>query len=180
LLASDAQNILYGSFFDPALALDAHAKGIGAIFTAVFNQDRNDSPWEQWDESLGVEAKVIGLHHGEIVGRLGMMAGRKLSLGPCALFEIDGVRVVVISERAQTADPVFFEMFDQDIAAAHTIIVKSRGHFRAGFAPWFEGSNIYEIDTVGLTSPVLSRWDFKNVPQPSFPFQTKAEWKKCR
>jgi microcystin degradation protein MlrC len=57
LLASDAQNILYGSFFDPALARDAHAKGIGAIFTAVFNQNRNDTPWEQWDEPLCVEAK---------------------------------------------------------------------------------------------------------------------------
>ena len=180
LLASDAQNVLYGSFFDPALARDAHAKGTGTSFMAVFNQDRNETAWEQWDEPLGVEATVIGLHHGEIVGRLGMMAGRKLSLGPCALLEIAGVRVVVISERAQTADPVFFEMFDQDIATAHTIIVKSRGHFRAGFAPWFDGSNIYEIDTVGLTSPVLSRWDFKNVPQPSFPFQTKAEWKRYR
>ena len=180
LLASDATNILYGSFFDPTLAQDAHAKGVGMSFAAVFNQDRTDTSWEQWDERLGVEAKVIGLHNGETVGRLGMMAGRKLSLGLCALLEIAGVKIVVISERAQTADPVFFEMFDQDIAAAHTVIVKSRGHFRAGFAPWFEGANIYEIDTVGLTSPVLSRWDFKNVPQPSFPFQTKAEWKKCR
>ena len=178
LLASDATNILYGSFFDPALAQDAHAKGVGISFAAVFNQDRTDTSWEQWDERLGVEAKVIGLHNGETVGRLGMMAGRKLSLGLCALLEIAGVKIVVISERAQTADPVFFEIFDQDIAAAHTVIVKSRGHFRAGFAPWFEGSNIYEIDTVGLTSPVLSRWDFKNVPQPSFPFQTKAEWRR--
>ena len=178
LLASDATNILYGSFFDPALAQDAHAKGVGISFAAVFNQDRTDTSWEQWDERLGVEVKVIGLHNGETVGRLGMMAGRKLSLGLCALLEIAGVKIVVISERAQTADPVFFEIFDQDIAAAHTVIVKSRGHFRAGFAPWFEGSNIYEIDTVGLTSPVLSRWDFKNVPQPSFPFQTKAEWKR--
>jgi microcystin degradation protein MlrC len=178
LLASDATNILYGSFFDPALAQDAHAKGVGISFAAVFNQDRTDTSWEQWDERLGVEVKVIGLHNGETVGRLGMMAGRKLSLGLCALLEIAGVKIVVISERAQTADPVFFEIFDQDIAAAHTVIVKSRGHFRAGFAPWFDGSNIYEIDTVGLTSPVLSRWDFKNVPQPSFPFQTKAEWKR--
>ena len=167
-------------------------KGSAQALRRFSIKTRNDTAWEQWDEPLGVEATVIGLHDGEIVGRLGMMAGRKLSLGPCALLEIAGVRVVVISERAQTADPVFFEMFDQDIAAAHTIIVKSRGHFRAaiivksrghfraGFAPWFDGSNIYEIDTVGLTSPVLSRWDFKNVPQPSFPFQTKAEWKRYR
>ena len=105
---------------------------------AVFNQKQGDAAWENWDERLVIDAKVIGLHNGEIVGKLGMMAGRKLSLGMCALLEIGGVRVVVISERSQTADPVFFEMFGQDIAAAHTVIVKSRGHFRAGFAPWFD------------------------------------------
>ncbi|NDA19282.1 MAG: MlrC family protein 3, partial [Alphaproteobacteria bacterium] len=88
-----------------------------------------------------------------------------------------GVRVVVISERSQTADPVFFEMFGQDIAAAHTVIVKSRGHFRAGFAPWFDSQRTYEIDTIGLTSPVLSRWNFNNVPRPSFPFQPDCEWR---
>ena len=71
-------------------------------------------------------------------------------------------------------------LIDDARSTTPSIIVKSRGHFRAGFAPWFQGSNIYEIDTVGLTSLVLSRWDFKNVPQPSFPFQTKAEWKRCR
>ena len=177
LLASDARNVLYGSFFDPALACDAHQSGLGTSFSAVFNQERSDAAWEAWDERLVVDAKVIGLHNGEIVGKLGIMAGRKLSLGLCALLEISGVRVVVISERSQTADPSFFEMFGQDIAAAHTVIVKSRGHFRAGFAPWFDSQKTYEIDTVGLTSPVLSRWSFTNVPRSSFPFHPTAEWR---
>ncbi|MEK9849643.1 MAG: M81 family metallopeptidase [Candidatus Puniceispirillum sp.] len=176
LLASDAQNILYGSFFDPALAEDAHRCGLGKGFHAIFNRSRTDSPAEQWDEPFAGDATVLGLHDGEVVGRLGMMAGRKLSLGPCALIEMGGVRLVVISERAQTADPIFFEMFGQDISAAHTIIVKSRGHFRAGFKPWFNETQIYEIDTVGLTSPVLSRWDFQNIPYPSFPFQHDTIW----
>jgi len=177
LLASDARNILYGSFFDPALARDAHQTGLGASFSAVFNQKQGEAAWENWDERLVVDAKVIGLHNGEVVGKLGMMAGRKLSLGLCALLEIGDVRVVIISERSQTADPIFFEMFGQDIAAAHTVIVKSRGHFRAGFAPWFDSQRTYEIDTIGLTSPVLSRWNFNNVPRPSFPFQPDCEWR---
>ncbi|MEK9912065.1 MAG: MlrC C-terminal domain-containing protein, partial [Candidatus Puniceispirillum sp.] len=162
--------------FDPALAKDAHRCGLGKRFHAIFNRSRTDSPAEQWDEPFAGDATVLGLHDGEVVGRLGMMAGRKLSLGPCALIEMGGVRLVVISERAQTADPIFFEMFGQDISAAHTIIVKSRGHFRAGFKPWFNETQIYEIDTVGLTSPVLSRWDFQNIPYPSFPFQHDTIW----
>ena len=112
---------------------------------------------------------------GEVVGRLGIMSGRKLSLGLC--LEHTRIKVVIISERSQTADPIFFEMFEQDISQAHTVVVKSRGHFRAGFDPWFNDSNTYEVDTGGLTSPVLSRWDFKHVPRPSFPFQAETIWK---
>jgi microcystin degradation protein MlrC len=176
LVSIGARNVLYGSFFDPALAKDAHQAGLGNTFEAAFNQDNSNQPWEKWDEKLSVVAKVVGLHNGEVIGTLGIMAGRRLSLGPCALLEIQGVRVVIISERSQTADPVFFEMFGEDIANAHTVVVKSRGHFRAGFKTWFDDSDTYEVDTVGLTSPVLSRWDFKNVPRPSFPFQRDAIW----
>ena len=43
-----------------------------------------------------------------------------------------GLTVLVISTRSQTADPMFFELFGTDIAKARTVIVKSRGHFRAG------------------------------------------------
>ena len=176
LVAVGAKNVLYGSFFDPALARDAHQKGLGKNLEAVFNNRTSNQSWERWDKKLTVGATVIGLHNGEVIGSVGMMAGRRLSLGLCALLQIQNVRVVIISERSQTADPVFFEMFGEDIANAHTVIVKSRGHFRAGFKAWFDDSDTYEIDTVGLTSPVLSRWDFENVPQPSFPFQRDFAW----
>ena len=177
LVSSNAKNVLYGSFFDPKLAEEAHRQGLQAKFNAVFNQEVTDNPWTRWDKKLAVNAKVIGLHSGEVVGRLGIMSGRKLSLGLCALLDIQGIKVVIISERSQTADPIFFEMFGQNISQAHTVVVKSRGHFRAGFDPWFNDSNTYEVDTCGLTSPVLSRWDFKHVPRPSFPFQAETTWK---
>ena len=49
---------------------------------------------------------------------------------------------------------------------------KSRGHFRAGFIPWFPPENVFEVDTAGLTSPVLERWPFEKIPRPSFPMDT--------
>ena len=99
-----------------------------------------------------------------------------MSLGDCALLKTGGVKVVIISERSQTADPIFFEMFNQNVSDAHTVVVKSRGHFRAGFKTWFEDTEVYEIDTAGLTSPVLERWDFKKIPTPSFPFNRAFTW----
>ena len=177
LITASAQGVLYGSFFDPELAEDARRAGIGRTFAARFNRNHGTQVWEQWDKPLELEAEVVGLSDGNVVGRHGMLAGRRMHLGTSALLRIGGVHVVVISDRAQTSDPMFFEMFGLDIADAHTVIVKSRGHFRAGFDIWFSPDRTFEIDTAGLTSPVLDRWDFTRIPRPSYPFDQDANWR---
>ncbi|MEO1492606.1 MAG: M81 family metallopeptidase [Pseudomonadota bacterium] len=179
LVASNVRGAYVGSFYDPLLAEEAHAVGEGGRFAARFNRERGNAAWEQWDAPLEVEVEVTGLREGDVTGRLGIMAGRRLHLGKCARLTIGGpggIEVIVISDRSQTADPVFFEMFGLDIAAADTVVVKSRGHFRAGFAPWFAPEHVHEVDTGGLTSPVLDRWPLTKVPRPSFPLDRDAAW----
>ncbi len=176
LHATKAKDVYYGSFYDPDLAAEAHALGEGAAFTARFNRNVGSETWEQWDRPFEARATVLKLHDGEVTGRLGLFAGRHMHLGPSALLQIGGIKVVVISDRTQTADPMFFEMFGLDVADARTVCVKSRGHFRAGFLPWFPPQNVYEVDTAGLTSPVLERWPLDRIPRPSFPLDPDAEW----
>ena len=176
LHAAGAQDVFFGSFFDPALAGEAHTIREGASFVARFNRGRTGANWEQWDTPFEAEASVLALHDGEVTGRLGLFAGRRLHLGASALLQVGGIKVVVISDRSQTADPVFFEMFGLDIGDARTVCVKSRGHFRAGYLPWFPPENVYEVDTAGLTSPILERWPLKHVPRPSFPLDRDTVW----
>ena len=164
LHAAGAQDVIYGSFFDAALAAEAHKLGKGARFVARFNRDRGQAPWEQWDLPFEAEAEVVGLTDGRFIGRLGLLQGRKVNLGKSAALRIGGLTVVVISARNQTADPMFFEMFGIDIGKARTVVVKSRGHFRAGFRPWFPPEQVKEVDTAGLTSPVLERLPFEGLP----------------
>jgi microcystin degradation protein MlrC len=76
----------------------------------------------------------------------------------------------------QCADPVFFEAFGLDIAAARVVVVKSRGHFRGGFDEFFRHEQVVEVDAPGLTSPVLSRFPWKYIPRPVLPIDTAAEW----
>jgi microcystin degradation protein MlrC len=176
LHGAGAKGVYYGSFADPELAREAHDRGIGATFLARFNRSAGGETWEQWDRPLEATATVAALHDGEVTGRLGMTAGRRLHLGPSARLTIGGIEVIVITDRTQTADPIFFEMFGLDVSLASTVVVKSRGHFRAGFLPWFPSENVHEIDTAGLTSPVLDRWPFERLPRPSFPLDPDAEW----
>lgn len=175
LVKAGAKGVLYGSFYDPALARAAHDAGEGATFLAQFNEvDQSEfaRPFE-------VEARVLHLGDGEALGQRGIYAGRTLSMGPTAALEIGGeggIIAIVISTRYQTADRVFFEQFGLDIGAARTVCVKSRGHFRAGFDLWFGPEQVVEVDTAGLTSPILSRFDWKGLPRPVFPLDEETDW----
>ena len=176
LHAAGAQNVLYGSWFDPALAAQAHRLGPRARFTARFNRARGQAPWEQWDVPFEAEAEVLGVTDGRFIGKRGLMQGRRVDVGASAALKIGGITVIVISQRNQTADPMFFEMFGLDIGKAQTVVVKSRGHFRAGFLPWFPPEQVREVDTAGVTSPVLERLPFEGLPRPSYPLDENAAW----
>lgn len=172
---------LVGSFCDPELATESHAVGVGGVFRARFNRTRDpENRWATWDEPFEAEAEVAALHDGNVVGECGMTAGRRLVLGPSAALRIGGIAVVVITDRTQTADPVFFQMLNLDIAAARTVVVKSRGHFRAGFSEWFPPKQVFEIDTGGLTSPIHDRWPFAHLPRPNYPMDPDTNWSKVR
>jgi microcystin degradation protein MlrC len=172
LIDAQADDVLYGSLFDVPLAEAAHAAGVGTRFRARFNS----GPGLPCDVPFEADATVVGLHDGDVIGRLGLFQGKSLRLGKSAALRIGGVTVVVISVRNQTADPMFFEMFGLDIGTARTVAVKSRGHFRAGFRPWFAPSQVYEVDTDGLTSPVLERRQWSRLPRPVYPLDEDATW----
>ncbi|MEM7444149.1 MAG: M81 family metallopeptidase [Pseudomonadota bacterium] len=174
LLDADVQDVLYGLFIDPALAAEATSLGPGAEFEARFNRDHLNN--DRYGPPIATPAEVLAVHDGNVVGSRGLWEGRQLSLGPTVALDLGGVTVVVSTARKQCADPVFFTMMGLDIRAAHTVVVKSRGHFRAGFDIYFPPERVLEIDTPGLTSPVLSRFEFKNMPRPVFPIDKDAVW----
>jgi microcystin degradation protein MlrC len=166
------RNALVGVIHDPPLAEEAHRHGEGARFTAQFNRSGGD----EFAKPFAAPATVRHLHDGNMRGRRGIYANNTLALGPCAALQVDGITVVVISNRVQCADPVFFEAFGLDIAAARVVVVKSRGHFRGGFDEFFRHGQVIEVDAPGLTSPVLSRFPWKNMPRPVMPIDPAAEW----
>ena len=172
LLKAGAEGVLFGIFNDAALAEEAHALGRGAKFLARMNRAETN----RFSTPLAHEAEVLTLSDGQCVGRRGIVAGRSLSLGKSAALRLGGVTLVVISNRQQCADPVFFEMFGLDIARARTVVVKSRGHFRGGFDEFFTNGQIVEVDCPGLTSPMLSRFEWTRLPRPVVPLDENVSW----
>ena len=165
--------VVLGLFTDEALAETARQAGAGARFHAVFNAVESEFA-RRFEAGVTVEA----ISDGSAIGRRGRDAGREITLGPSALLRLDdsGLRVVVTSLREQLCDPVMLEMFGVDIAAMRCVVLKSRGHFRAGFDEFFSDERIFEVDTPGLTSAVLSNYRFRGIRRPFFPLDPETTW----
>ncbi|HEY1411987.1 MAG TPA: MlrC C-terminal domain-containing protein, partial [Rhodopila sp.] len=170
--AAGVTGALVGVIHDPALAAEAHALGVGAAFEARFNRDGGDA----FSKPFSAPAVVAVLRDEPIRGRRGIYANNTLDVGKAAALTLGGITVVVLTHRYQCADPMFFEAFGLDIAAARVVVVKSRGHFRGGFDEFFAHEQVIEVDAPGLTSPVLSRFPWRHMPRPVLPIDDSAEW----
>jgi microcystin degradation protein MlrC len=171
-LVEGVTDALVGVIHDPALAAEANAVGEGARFNARFNRSGGD----EFSKPFSAPATVRGLRDATVRGRRGIYADNTLDIGPSAALQIDGITVVVISNRFQCADPIFFEAFGLDIGKARVVVVKSRGHFRGGFDEYFRHEQVIEVDAPGLTSPILSRFPWKHLPRPVLPIDPAANW----
>jgi len=167
-VAAGVRDAVLGLLCDPMLAADAHQAGCGAMLDARFNRDA-EGGWLQ-------AARVMALHDGQVQGRRGIFAGNAIQLGPMALLDVGGVRVAVASRRVQCADPAFLEALGIDLAGVRRLVVKSRGHFRGGFDEYFGAKQIVEVDVPGLTSPVLSRFEWTKLPRPVVPLDERVTW----
>lgn len=166
------KSALVGVINDPGLAAEAHRLGVGACFTARFNRDETS----EFSKPFSAQATVRSLSDGRVTGRRGIFAGTRIDLGPSAAIDLDGITVVVITQRTQCADPIFFESFGLDIAKARVVVVKSRGHFRGGFDQFFDHAQIVEVDCPGLTSPILSRFPWARLQRPILPIDDGVTW----
>jgi microcystin degradation protein MlrC len=171
-VAAGVEGAVFGIHNDPPLAAEAHALGVGARFLARFNRAETHEFSKPFEAAAAVEA----LSDGEVIGRRGIYRGRSVSLGPSALLRIGGVRVAVATQRRQLAEPRMLESLGVELRAVRSLVVKSRGHFRAGFDDIWPKARIVEVDVPGLTTVVLERVPWREVKRPIHPLDPDMEW----
>ncbi len=170
LLDAGVTGCALGVFYDRAAAARAHAAGEGARLRLTLNAEEEDA----FSQPLEVEATVRHLSDGRFVGRHGLVANKSVETGPSAVLDLGGVLLVVITRRQQCLSSDYLEAFGIAPETCRSIVVKSRGHFRAGFAHLFPPARIHEVDVPGLTSPNLANFDWRHLPRPVFPLDGAA------
>ncbi|MGH7392070.1 MAG: MlrC C-terminal domain-containing protein [Candidatus Rokuibacteriota bacterium] len=122
--------------------------------------DRHGAP-------LRVTGRVRTLSDGRFVHKGPMLRGLEGRLGPTAVLDVDGVKIVLTSLRWQTLDPEMIRFVGIDPLGEKILVVKSTIHYRAAFEPIAHA--IVEVDAPGLSSSNLGRFGFTRVRRPIFP-----------
>ena len=169
-----ATGVVIGSFFDPELVSAATNTGIGSSIQATFNGDG----WDGAESTYVVDNVLVQhLHPGEFYISTGPLSGMRVNAGPMCLLKFDGIQVLVTSRRPIVwPDPELLESMDIKIASIRTLVLKCRSNYRAVYDQYFDSENMIEVDTLGRTSPVLSRHDWKRIPRPSYPLDLDFDW----
>jgi microcystin degradation protein MlrC len=165
LLRVDARDATVACLWDPAAAEACTRAGLGATITLDVGgkvDARHGAP-------LRVTGRVRALSDGRFTHRGPMFRGVEGRLGPTAVLDVDGVKIILISRRWQTLDPEMIRFVGIDPAAEHILVVKSSIHYRAAFEPL--AHTILEVDAPGLSSSNLSRFTFRRVRRPIYPLE---------
>jgi microcystin degradation protein MlrC len=149
-----AGRVAVGMLFDPAAALKAHAlmplsvanqplaqQSIARIATeliamhAAVGTAVPTFTGQQSDPPVQGDWVVECTSDGNCVYQGPMMTGVTAHLGLSAALRIDGIRVAVVSGKAQLLDRAMLRMVGIEPEQMKIIVVKSSNHFRADFTP---------------------------------------------
>lgn len=114
---------------------------------------------------LSCTLKLLG--DGEYVGTGAMIGGLHRSWGPMAVIQVEGIEILVVSQRAQLLDLEQFRAFGIHPERKKIVALKSMQHFRAAFEPI--ASKVIVCDSGALCTLDYSLLPFAKVPRPLFP-----------
>lgn len=128
LVRQRAKGALFCLINDAESAAACHAAGEGAEVSLSLGGKSDGMPF-------ACTARVSKLSDGKFTLTGPMGAGNPGNLGPSALIDIDGVRVVVVSRKMQALDQAIIRHLGVEPASCAILALKSSVHFRADFAP---------------------------------------------
>ena len=163
LIRQNVKNAAVATVYDPEVVKTAHDAGIGAdidITLGAKTDDLHGTP-------IKSNASIENLVDGRFQYKGPMTHGAWGNLGSSAILNINGIRVIVASERIQSRDPEIFRACGIEPTEMEILVVKSSVHFRAGFKDI--AGQIIVADGPGLTAADLTLLPYKRIRRPMFP-----------
>ena len=164
MVEAGLENAAFAVISDPEVAAAAIQAGEGAELSMPLGGKFDPSiapPFEMTGTVMKTSPKGRFIFEGP------MMRGVEAVMGPSAVIRIGGVETVVITNRFQAYDRMFFVHFDIMPEEKSVVAVKSAHHFRAAYGPM--AREIMLVDAAGITSPDPKKFPYQKIRRPIWP-----------
>ena len=163
LLAAGATNAAVAVIADPEAAAQAIAAGVGAAITLAIGGKRDTLH----GAPLTVTGVVRNVTDGLYLNKGPMGTGVQMDMGPTAVFDVNGVEILLTTKRVQPTDLEIFRSQGIEPTEKQILMLKSNVHFRAAFTPI--AAEIIDVDTPGLTTNHLHQIPYRRLAAPDLP-----------
>jgi microcystin degradation protein MlrC len=161
------EDVAVAAVWDPAAVKRMAEAGVGATVTLALGGKTDMPSIGKRGEPLTVTGRVRTLSDGEWIVRGPMYTGVKVSMGPTAVLDTGKVEIVIVSRHHEPWDQGVFTSVGIDPKVKRYLLLKSRIHYRAGFAPLARATITCDGD--GVTTSDNSQLRFEQVRRPIFP-----------
>ena len=164
LIEAKLKNVAFGTIYDPDAVKTCTDQGLGSLVVVSIGGKTDPV----YGAPISVTGKVQAVTDGKFRLEGPMMAGTPIDMGSTVVLDIDGIEVILTSERFQVFDLMYFKHARIDVSKKDVVVVKSAHHFRAAFGP--VSSEILVVDGGGgLTSRNYKELSYKKVRRPVYP-----------
>jgi len=165
MLERGITNAAIGPLWDPIAVRIAFDAGEGARLRMRIGGKISALSGQPLDLDCTVKALKAGL---VMTG----LAGTPTPMGDCALVEVAGIEIVLITLRNQAMGTDLFTQLGCDLAARQLIVVKSSQHFYASFSK--VGKHVIYVAAPGSVTLDLSTLPYQKIQRPKWPMDALA------
>ncbi len=173
VIRQDLADVAVAAVWDPDAVAEMRRAGVGATVTLRLGGKTDMPSIGMTGEPLTVTGTVKVLTNGEWTVRGPMYHGLKVFMGPTAVLDTGKVEIVVVSRHHEPWDQGVFTSVGIDPAWKKYLVLKSRIHYRAGFAPI--ARHTITCDGHGVTTSDNALLTFENVRRPIYPLDNINE-----
>ncbi len=167
ILEAGLDDVAAFAIHDPGAVQEMIAAGVGAEITVRLGGKIDMPSIDRQGEPQTVTGKVKLISDGQYRNLGPASKGILMDMGPTVVLDTGKVEIVVISRHQEPNDLGCFLSLGIDPRTKKYLMLKSRIHYRAGFAPI--AADVIECAGTGVCTSDYSILDFKNVRRPIYP-----------
>ncbi|WP_373087124.1 M81 family metallopeptidase [Sneathiella sp.] len=167
VLRQGLEDVAVAAVWDPAAVQEMQKAGVGETITLKLGGKTDMPSIGEVGEPLTVTGTVKALTNGEWTVRGPMYTGVKVSMGPTAVLDTGNMEIVIVSHHHEPWDVGVFTSVGIQPQYKRYLILKSRIHYRAGFAAL--GKATLTLDGKGVTTSDNNLLRYENVRRPIYP-----------